>query len=441
LAPQGGIVLGGRYQLDRRIAAGAMGDVWRAVDQVLDRPVAVKILRHELSEQPGFLDRFRREARLAGMLSHPGIATVFDYGEQDGSAYLVMELVEGDNLAVELARQRLMPTDRVVDLLIQIADALAAAHAAGIVHRDIKPANVMISRADKVKITDFGISRLGDSSALTATGDVLGTPQYMAPEQVTGQPATPASDVYSAGVVAYEMLVGRPPFARDSKIAAAMAQLHELPPPLPDRVPTALARVIGRMLAKDPQVRPADGAEMARELSALPDRTMSRAADPHFAPTIASGADPPLIGPLNRHRRKRMASSLAAAVLVLALVVIVLLTRTDTADDAALPGSTAGSTPAADLPLTTAATAATVAATSPPTATDTVVIDPVQYLGRDHRDVIDELRVLGLEVNELTGDAQPGTKKNTVIAVEPSGPVPLGSTVTVTVAGKPGKGP
>ncbi|WP_183101365.1 serine/threonine-protein kinase, partial [Nocardioides pelophilus] len=211
-----------RYRLDERIATGGMGVVWRATDTRLNRPVAVKVLKHEYADDPQFRSRFETEARNAGALHHPGIASVYDYSSNPGgpddtaSPYLVMELVEGEPLSALLqqARVQARTLDPAVvrDLLTQTADALAVAHRAGIVHRDVKPANLIVTPDRRVKVTDFGIARAADDAQITRTGAVMGTPQYLSPEQARGNPSTPASDVYSLGVVGFECLTGRRPF-------------------------------------------------------------------------------------------------------------------------------------------------------------------------------------------------------------------------------------
>ena len=204
MRPTSGITFGGRYQLSSRIAIGGMGEVWQATDLVIGRTVAIKILKDEYLGDPGFLERFRAEARHAALVNHEGIANVFDYGEEDGSAYLVMELVPGEALSSILERERVLPTDKVLDIVAQTASALQAAHQAGLVHRDIKPGNLLITPEGRVKITDFGIARIADQVPLTATGQVMGTVQYLSPEQASGHPASPTTDIYSLGIVAYE---------------------------------------------------------------------------------------------------------------------------------------------------------------------------------------------------------------------------------------------
>ena len=286
---QQGSVLGGRYALIEHLASGGMGDVWRASDRVLDRVVAVKVLKPELFEDPAFRERFRREARHAGSLSHPGIASVFDYGEGAGSAYLVMELIPGEPLSIVLARRGPLPAEAVTSLLRQTAAALGAAHYAGIVHRDVKPGNLLVQPNGQVKITDFGIARALGASTLTLHGQVLGTAAYLSPEQAAGRTATAASDVYSLGVVAYEALTGRPPFEGEA-VSVALAHTQQAPPPLPTTVPPALRGVIARAMAKRPADRPADGdalAAMLPPVSGDDDRTPLQAAVPTSTAPIA----------------------------------------------------------------------------------------------------------------------------------------------------------
>ncbi len=239
MRPVAGLTFGGRYELSSRVAVGGMGEVWEATDLVIGRPVAIKILKDEYLGDPGFLERFRAEARHAALVNHEGIANVYDYGEEDGSAFLVMELVPGEPLSSILEREHTLPPDRVLDVVSQTAMALQAAHAAGLVHRDIKPGNLLVTPDGRVKITDFGIARITDQVPLTATGQVMGTVQYLSPEQASGQPASPATDIYSLGIVAYEALAGHRPFTGESQVAIAMAQINDTPPDLPTTIPRA----------------------------------------------------------------------------------------------------------------------------------------------------------------------------------------------------------
>ena len=265
-------LLAGRYRLVHRLASGGMGQVWRAQDTILERPVAVKLLSSELTEDPAFLRRFRIEARSTAALSHPGIASVFDYGETgepNPTAYLVMELVEGVTLSAVLAREGRLGPERALDVVAQAALALGSAHQAGLVHRDVKPSNLMIRRDGVVKVTDFGIARTIGEAPSTEAGLVVGTAAYLSPDQVACRPVTPASDVYALGVVAYECLAGRRPFTGEHPVALALAHQSHPPPPLPPDVPAPVRALVEQAMAKDARKRPtadalADTAIMAR---------------------------------------------------------------------------------------------------------------------------------------------------------------------------------
>jgi eukaryotic-like serine/threonine-protein kinase len=262
-------VLGGRYRLLERIAAGGMGTVWRAEDTLLHRPVAVKVLNEGLSSDERFVERFRGEAKAAAGLVHPNVAGVYDYGEDGGRPYIVMELIEGETLAARLRRTGRLDPEEVAAIGAGVADGLAAAHEAGFVHRDVKPANVMLTSRGDVKIMDFGIAALGSGTGLTGTGMVMGTARYLSPEQAVGDTATPASDLYALGVVLYELLTGTPPFDRESPVATAMAHVREPARPVaevrPD-VPRWLGELVDRCLAKEPGDRPASAAALAAAL-------------------------------------------------------------------------------------------------------------------------------------------------------------------------------
>src|SRR3954462_1893652 len=261
--------LADRYELRALLAAGGMGQVWRAHDQLLGRPVAVKVLRNEYTGDELFLARFRAEAQHAAALSHPNIAAVYDYGEEstiDGSgehlAYLVMELVEGESLSTLLARSGTLSPDRTLDVLRQTASALAAAHEAGVVHRDVKPGNVLVRWDGTVKITDFGIAWSAGSVPLTQTGQVIGTASYLSPEQAAGAHATPASDIYALGMVGYELLTGHRAFDGDNSVAIALRHLRDQPEPLPETLPAGVRSLIEHALVKDPAQRYPDGHAM-----------------------------------------------------------------------------------------------------------------------------------------------------------------------------------
>jgi eukaryotic-like serine/threonine-protein kinase len=275
--PTTGITLGGRFQLTTRIAIGGMGEVWKAKDLVLGRIVAIKVLKEEYTGDPGFLQRFRAEARHTALLNHVGIANVFDYGEEEGSAYLVMELVPGQPLSSIIEHEQVLSPDRTLSIIAQTARALSIAHAQGLVHRDIKPGNLLITPDGRVKVTDFGIARLADQVPLTQTGQVMGTAQYLAPEQATGQTATGSSDIYSLGVIGYECLSGHRPFSGESQIAIALAQVNDAPPPLPESLPTPVRALLMSMLAKDPKNRPANAIKLAEAAEAIRNGDVSAA--------------------------------------------------------------------------------------------------------------------------------------------------------------------
>ncbi|UBU13584.1 serine/threonine-protein kinase [Nonomuraea gerenzanensis] len=252
-----------RYLLVSRIATGGMGEVWRARDELLGREVAVKILRSHIYVDPTFRERFRNEARLTAALADPGVAQIFDYGEQSDLAYLVMELVHGEPLSAILARNGAIGPEVALDVVHQTARALHAAHSAGIIHRDIKPGNLLVTPEGTIKVTDFGIARALEAAPVTQTGTVLGTAQYVSPEQAQGFPLTPATDLYSLGVVAYECLTGRTPFRGDSQVAIALQHLNEQPPPLGVDVPAPVRELVTALLAKEPGQRPGSAMEVA----------------------------------------------------------------------------------------------------------------------------------------------------------------------------------
>jgi hypothetical protein len=260
-------VLGERYEFLSRIAAGGMGEVWRGRDLRLQRDVAIKVLRAEHADDPDFRARLHGEARSAGALNCDSCVDVYDYGEQTDEAgrflsYVVMELVEGDTVAQLIARDGALGTDRTARILTDTAAGLAAAARRGLVHRDIKPANLLVTTQGRVKIADFGIARAANGVAITRAGTMVGTATYVSPEQVQGDPATSASDVYSLGIVAYECLSGVPPFRADGEIATAIARVGAPPPVLASSVPQWLSSLVAAMLDPDPARRPS-AAEVA----------------------------------------------------------------------------------------------------------------------------------------------------------------------------------
>jgi serine/threonine-protein kinase len=262
-----GRALDGRYELHAVIGEGTFGRVYRGHDRRLARPVAVKLIKPWWTEDPEWAQSFEREAQLMARVSDPGIVQIFDIGHADEGLYYVAELVDGESLADRLQRGPLEPAAALA-IAAQLCRALAKAHAQRVVHRDIKPANVLISSEGRVKVGDFGIARLAEGSTDAAAGTVVGTPRYMAPEQARGRPTTPATDVYSAGIVLYEMLAGRPPFAERSAVELALRHVSDPPPPLPDGTPRSLVEIVDRALAKDPAARYQSGREMADALDA-----------------------------------------------------------------------------------------------------------------------------------------------------------------------------
>src|SRR3954467_2887575 len=250
-----GTTLGGRYRPDERIAGGGMGDVWRGTDEVLGRTVAVKVLLAALLEEPGFAERFRGEARTMATINHPGVVDVYDYGNENGTAFLIMEYIEGDALSRTLARVGRLTPGRTMALIAQAADALQAAHEKGIVHRDVKPGNLLVRPNGTLVLTDFGIARSAMVGQLTQAGSVLGTASYISPEQASGEVATAASDVYALGVVAYQCLSGHRPFDGSPPIEIAMKHVRDTPRALPGDIPPPVRAIVDRALAKDPSAR------------------------------------------------------------------------------------------------------------------------------------------------------------------------------------------
>ncbi|MFC5502281.1 serine/threonine-protein kinase [Lysinimonas soli] len=448
MRPTSGLTFGGRYQLSSRIAIGGMGEVWQATDLVIGRTVAIKILKDEYLGDPGFLERFRAEARHAALVNHEGIANVFDYGEEDGSAYLVMELVPGEALSTILERERVLPTDKVLDIVAQTASALQAAHMAGLVHRDIKPGNLLITPEGRVKITDFGIARIADQVPLTATGQVMGTVQYLSPEQASGHPASPTTDIYSLGIVAYEALAGRRPFTGESQVAIAMAQINEAPPELPVTIAEPVRNLVYACIAKRPDDRPASAAHLARAAQALRRGDVAGAAaavpgiagdDPfttfttpigttaatRLLPAGGAAAVLPATVQTPTRRRNPWTWPLIAIVSLLAValiaIIIVLLIR-PTGSDTPTPSTSTSSQPSK-----------TPSPTPSPSST-LILVNQSDYINKPFSDVQSKLIALGFGVDEVTGPTATTPDLNgAVSSLNPTGNLSKGQTIKVAV--------
>jgi len=314
-----GEVIAGRYELEELVGAGGMSSVYRARDQLLERRVALKILHPHYGDDAEYVERFRREARAVAQLSHPHIVTVIDRGEDDGQQYIVFEYVDGENLKQLLERTGPLPTRRALELAIEIADALAFAHEHGLVHRDVKPQNVLLTPDGDPKVTDFGIARSLDvEHGVTQTGTVLGTSNYLSPEQASGKPVTPATDVYSLGVVLFELLTGDIPFPGDNFVAVAMKHVNEQPPDVlelrPD-IPLRLAAAVDRALEKDPARRFASMDQFGWELR----QCLAELDAPDEARTFIA---PSPIVKESRPRRARARRSLAPLWVALSLLAV-----------------------------------------------------------------------------------------------------------------------
>jgi len=431
MKPEIGQLYGGRYKLISRIAIGGMGEVWQAQDEVILRDVAIKILKQEYMGDPGFLERFRTEARHAAMVNHEGIANVFDYGEDSGSAYLVMELVPGDSLARILELQKTLPSEKVLDIIAQTARALHEAHEAGLVHRDVKPGNLLITPDGRVKITDFGIARVADQVGLTATGQVMGTVQYLSPEQATGKPATPSTDIYSLGIVAYEALAGKRPFTGDSQMEIAMAQINQTPPALPDDVDPRVAKLVMSCLAKKANQRPETALALAKRAESMMTGAPRESAatqvitQPKSNETTAIIELPP--GQVQVQRQPvvwpwfALIGLLALTAISVVVAIIVTSIQPPVPTPSPLPSQSFSNNPSPSA-----------SASSSTPGTVVVLLSDLQ--GKNVAEVSNILTGMGLNVS-----AEPGTVLTadgpavmTVYDVSPAGTVAVGSSVTIT---------
>jgi serine/threonine protein kinase len=449
-----GQVLARRYRLGRRIAIGGMGEVWQADDTRLERQVAVKVLKPELSGDPEFRYRFQAEARMTASLNHPGIAAVHDYGEAASDpdvAYLVMELVAGEPLATILMRSRRLSVDRTLDILEQAGNALQAAHERGLVHRDIKPANILITPTGTVKLTDFGIARAVDSAPMTRNGMVLGTAHYIAPEQAAGNETGPAGDVYSLAVVGYECLAGQRPFSADNTVGVAMMHIRDRPPPLPSDVPPEARMLIEAALVKDPRQRYSTGGEFATAVAAV--------RSGHGLPAIMHSTRPSPTAVLPRpphssmslhHRQGLGAGRIAVAVLgAFTLILGGYLVR-DVLRSTGTPSGVASGTPNTGVAGTPGPAAAPPSSQLEPTKAqpapeltnrdDTpseVLIIPTDYFGHRGSDAVVTAKVRGLIPRVVDDDGEqvdPDLRSQCrIIGVDPlAGYVPRGSTLELT---------
>jgi eukaryotic-like serine/threonine-protein kinase len=410
-----------RYRLERRLAAGGMGTVYEAHDERLNRRVAVKLLKDELASDPRFVERFRREARAVASLAHPSIADVYDYGEDEGTHFIVMQFAEGEDLALVLRREAPLVPERASRIAEGVCAALAHAHAAGIVHRDVKPANVIVGDDDRVLVTDFGIARAVGDSTLTATGSILGSTHYLSPEQAGGREIGPASDIYSLGIVLYEMLTGAVPFTADTPIAIAMRHVSD-PVPAPrslnPSVPAVYDEIVARATAKVPENRYASATEFEQAL------VRARAGAPaSAAPTAVVGGDTQVLegetaaaaAPAAAWTPQRAARGVAVAFAAVALLIVALLlwralaagdpemeTRRPAVQDEE-PAETPTPTPEEREPTTF-------------TILDSIV-------GMRYKEAEKQLRDVGLVVSRV--DQESDAAKDTVIGSEP----PPGATV------------
>ncbi|HEX6312489.1 MAG TPA: protein kinase [Acidimicrobiia bacterium] len=382
-----------RYELRARLGVGGMAEVFAGYDRRLDRVVALKLLKTDLPD-PRARERFEHEARAAAAFVHPNAVTVYDVGDGGGRPFLVMELVDGSDLATLLATRGALPVGQAMRVADQMLAALGAAHGRGLVHRDVKPANVLLARDGTVKLADFGIAKAtADATAgLTLTGQVMGTPRYLAPEQAAGTGATHRSDLYAAGVVLYEMVAGEPPFTGDTPMALALAHQQAPVPPLAARrpeVPAALVATIGRALEKDPERRFPDADAMRAALRGAPAPETAAA----LTAPVTRTAVLPAASPARRRRSGWWIGAAVAALFATGIAVGLVLFDRDEGPTAASPGTEASTVPSEVSTTTTSPPPTTTAPPAPQTVGDLVALlaaDPSAY-GEKGPDLLDKL--------------------------------------------------
>ena len=347
-----GTLLNGRFRLEEKIGSGGMSTVYRAFDEVLERSVAIKIMHREISDDPDQLERFRREAKAVARLNHPHVVTVIDAGEDEGYPYIVFEYVAGETLKEQIKRTGRLPTGEAIAYAIEIGRALSAAHTERLIHRDVKPQNVLIDAEGRPKVTDFGIARSLETEGLTATGRVLGTTDYVAPEQAMGEPATEQSDIYALGVVLYEMLTGEVPFKADTQVGVAMKHVRD---PLPDvralrpEASAAVGAIVENATAKSPEHRYATMAEMLADLEhalAVEAARSGEATGEATSVLQALPGDTADFLPLRLRRPRRALVLTLLAALAIAAVVIMLVSRTEQGTKGGAAPAQGGAAPA-----------------------------------------------------------------------------------------------
>lgn len=413
---QVGDVFASRYEIERELARGGMADVYLANDRQLRRKVAVKVLFPEFARDPSFVERFRREAQNAASLNHPNICAVYDWGQERGTYYIVMEYVEGRSLRDIIRAEGQVPGVAAARIAAELADALAFAHRRGVIHRDVKPGNVLITPTGQVKLTDFGIAanQFDANQGLTQTGAVMGTATYFSPEQAQGHPVDGRSDVYALGVVLYEMLCGVPPFSGESPVAVAMKHVREIPPPMTTRVPEVPAQlqsIVNAALTKEIEVRYQSAEEMRVDLIDFArGRPLTFAYEPGLhdqpvdvAPTTVAAAVAQQVIPAPATRRRNWGGIIAAVLGLglLAVVVVYLLVNTNSNSEQAVPS-----------------------------------VEVPSVVGQQFDAAAATLTTAGFTVSRLDDELSSQTA-GTVIAQDPTGGrlADKGSTITLTVAG------